>query len=98
MVKLEWNALRVGDKVLVHHPTDVEMPLLPGTVAIVETAHGANSIGVRVGPDSDHTSVLRPARLAVHADPAESTEECWRCDAIIASGDHRRQTASASTP
>jgi hypothetical protein len=86
MVRLEWNALRVGDKVLVHDPGDPAMQLLPGVVAIVQTMHRSNDIGIRVASRSDRSSVLRPKRLAVHLDPRDTTEECWRCEDIAALG------------
>jgi hypothetical protein len=98
MMRLEWNALRVGDKVVVHDPTDPAMQLLPGTVALVETVSGPNDVGVRVASTSDHPRVLRPSRLAVHLDPRDPAEECWRCDAIVAETRLRRDAASASAP
>jgi hypothetical protein len=85
MMRLEWNALRVGDKVLVHDPRDSAMQLLPGVVAMVQTMQGSsNDIGVTVAARRDRPSVLRPSRLAVHADLQDTAEECWRCDAIAA--------------
>jgi len=77
--RLEWNALRVRDKVLVHDPLD-PLVLQPGIVALVETARGrANEIAVRVAA-SDGTKVVRPLRLTVHLDPGDGDEACWRCD------------------
>lgn len=29
MVRLEWNALRVGDQVFVHDPSDADLRLIP---------------------------------------------------------------------
>jgi hypothetical protein len=84
MVRLEWNALRVGDRVLVHDAGDPAMQLLPGVVAMVQRLQGRNDIGVRVAPRSGRLSVLRPSRLAVHSDPRDTTQDCWRCDAIAA--------------
>jgi hypothetical protein len=85
MVRLEWNALRVGDKVLVHDPGDPAMQLLPGVVAMVQPVRrSSNDIGVRVTPRTDRLSILRPSHLAVHIDPRDTTEACWRCDAIAA--------------
>jgi hypothetical protein len=77
MRKLEWNALHVGDKVLVHDQRDAGLALLPGTVVLIDTATGSNDIGIRVeGP----SRVLRPTRAAVHLFPLEPAEDCWRCD------------------
>jgi hypothetical protein len=67
MVSLEWNALRVGDKVLVHDPGDPAMQLLPGVVAMVQTKEGSNDIGVRVAPRRD-----RPASIGRAASPFTS--------------------------
>ena len=77
MRKLEWNALHIGDEVLVHDQGDARLALVPGTVAMIDTANGSNDIGVRV---EDPRRVLRPARLAVHLAPLDPTESCWRCD------------------
>jgi hypothetical protein len=85
MRKLEWNALHVGDEVLVHDQRDPGLALLPGTVALIDTASGSNDIGVRV---EDPRRVLRPARLAVHLAPLDSAESCWRCDAGTARDVH----------
>ena len=92
MMRLEWNALRVGDKVVVHDPTDPAMPLLPGIVALVQTTSGPNDIGVRVVSATDRPKVLWPTRLTVHLDPLDPAEECWRCDAIVAETRPRRDS------
>jgi hypothetical protein len=86
MVRLEWNALRIGDHVLVHDATDPGMQLLPGIVALVDTkrGRGSNDLGVRVVSRDASSTVLRPARLTVHMDPRNLAEPCWRCDAIAA--------------
>ena len=80
MKRLQWNALRVGDEVLVHDPTDPVSALQRGTVAIVETTRDSNDIGVRVSVDGHGSKVTRPLRLTVHLDPRDTTEPCWRCD------------------
>ena len=84
MLKLEWNALRVGDKVVVHDASDDDPRLVPGVVALVETALGSIDIGIRVARGHDARRVVRPHRLAVHVEPLDLTEPCWRCDAIVA--------------
>jgi hypothetical protein len=80
---LEWNALHVGDAVLVHDRLDPGLALVPGTVALIDTARGCNDIGIRV---DDPRRILRPARLAVHLAPLDSAEACWRCEASAAAG------------
>lgn len=85
MMEFQWNALRVGHKVFVHDSRDADMRLLPGVVAMVDTTDGSNDIGIRVAWENEPPSVMRPRRLAVHLDPLDPTEPCWRCDAIAAS-------------
>ena len=95
MMRLEWDALRVGDKVVVHDPTDPAMPLLPGIVALVQSMSGPNDVGVRVASAGDRLSVLWPRRLTVHLDPLDPAEDCWRCEAIVAETKPRRDAAIA---
>lgn len=84
MLRLQWNALQVGDRVLVHDDADISLRLQPGTVAMVQTAHRSNDVGVRVTGRNGQIGVVRPSRLSVHLDPRDATEECWRCAAIAA--------------
>ena len=98
MLSLQWNALQVGDKVLVHDDADVSLRLQPGIVAMVQTAHGSNDLGVRVTGPSGQVSVVRPSRLSVHLDPRDAAEECWRCDAIAARAACGLEAAAASPP
>ena len=80
----EWNALRAGDKVLAHDPRSSEMKLLAGVVTQVDTkkrGHGPNQVGVALASDGAPSVILWPARLAVHRDPRDRTEPCWRCEA-----------------
>jgi signal peptidase I len=98
VLRLQWNALQVGDKVLVHDDADVSLRLQPGIVAMVQTAHDSNDLGVRVTGRSGQVSVVRPSRLSVHLDPRDATEECWRCDAIAARAAAGLEAAAASAP
>ena len=98
MLRLQWNALQVGDKVLVHDDADISLRLEPGSVAMVQTAHGSNDLGVRVTDRDGHGRVVRPSRLSVHLDPRDLTEECWRCDAIVDAAGREREVAAASAP
>jgi hypothetical protein len=98
VLRLQWNALQVGDKVLVHDDADASLRLQPGIVAMVQTAHGSNDLGVRVTGQSGHVSVVRPSRLSVHLDPRDVTEDCWRCDIIAARAGSGLEAAVASPP
>ena len=86
MLRLQWNALQIGDKVLVHDDTDAALRLEPGIVVMVQTAHRSNDLGMRVTRQDGEVRVVRPGRLRVHLDPRDVTEECWRCDAIAPAG------------
>lgn len=82
MMRFQWNALKVGDKVAVHDATRHDMRLLPGVVVIVDTGTDEAHIGIRVSLDDETSSVRRPLRLAVHLLPLDPDEFCWRCAAI----------------
>ena len=84
MLKLEWNALRVGDRVLVHDPRDGELTLIDGVVLLLDTRKSnreANGVGIGVAA-ADGREVLWPPYLAVHEGSDERVEDCWRCDAL----------------
>lgn len=98
MLRLQWNALKVGDAVLVHDDADISLRLQPGIVAMVQTAHGSNDVGVRVAGRDGHGAVARPSRLSVHLDPRDLSEACWRCEAIAARAASGPETAAASAP
>ena len=98
MLRLQWNALQVGDRVLVHDDADISLRLQPGVVTMVQTAHGSNDLGVRVTGRSGGVKVVRPSRLSVHLDPRDVTEECWRCDAIAARAGSRLEAAAEGAP
>jgi hypothetical protein len=89
MLRLQWNALRTGHKVFLHDQRDVEMRLLPGVVAMVQTQERSNDVGIRLTPNGERRGVLRPPRLTVHLVPLDPTEDCWRCDAVTAATGRR---------
>jgi len=80
MLRLEWNALRPGDHVVVHDDADAELPLHPGVVTIVQPVAGSNDIAIRVTRFGGDDVVVRPRRHAVHLLPID--EPCWRCDLV----------------
>ncbi len=83
MLRFEWNALRVGDMVLVHD-SEGRFPAASGTVVAVDTKRerrGANGVGIRVGAEGGH-DIVWPSFLAVHHDPADLLDDCWRCAAL----------------
>jgi len=84
MLLFQWNALRKGDRVIVHDDLDPLFELRTGTVEIVQTQQpGANEIAVRL--DDPVSDIVLPRRHAVHLLPIDQAFACWRCDAIAAS-------------
>jgi hypothetical protein len=87
VLRFEWNALRQGHRVSVHDPASADMALIPGIVVMIDTPvarRGVNGIGIRVADDFGTSRILWPSYLAVHADPIDPTERCWRCQEIAA--------------
>jgi hypothetical protein len=79
MLVFQWNALRVGDRVMVHDDLDPGFGLCEGGVTLVQTRQpGTNEIGIRL--DGRATELLRPRRHAVHLLPIDTGFPCWRCD------------------
>lgn len=80
MIRQEWNALRVGDHVLVHEETGGPLPIVPGRVVEVHAARGTNDIAIRIKPVGSRPTVVHPRRLAVHLEELDPDRHCWRCD------------------
>jgi hypothetical protein len=83
MIRIEWNALRVGDHVLVHDDADRNMPLVPGQVTMLTSRPGANDVTIRISPADRAGSVVHPRRLAVHRAPFDHADDCWRCSTDV---------------
>ena len=84
MLALEWNALRVGDRVLVHDTMNVIGDLAPGAVVMVSLQDGSNGVGIRITSAGGDPSIVWPSRLTVHHDPHDPLEPCWRCQTVLA--------------
>jgi hypothetical protein len=80
--RFEWNALRVGDKALVHDPGSIAMALVSGVVAAFNTLKGANSVGIRIAATEGGAVIICPPRQAVHLPASDLTESCWRCETL----------------
>lgn len=83
MTGLQWDRLRVGDRVLVHDDgsTVDDFPLHPGVVATVNGTTRSHAVGIRVASASGAaTPILRPLSMQVHRDPHDPSEPFWRCD------------------
>jgi hypothetical protein len=83
VIRLAWNSLQVGHRVLVHDDADPAMVLVPGRVTMVRPAPGSNDVAIRISAPGGPARIVHPRRLTVHLDvDAEAgTERCWRCDA-----------------
>jgi hypothetical protein len=80
MMLSEWNALKTGNKVLVHEERAQHLSALTkGVVLSVTPAPRANNVGIRVTTDGEDV-VLWPPHMTVHPDPINLSETCWRCD------------------
>ena len=101
MLRFEWNALRVGDRVVVHDPVGTEFPLLAGTVAMVETKRsrrGANRVGIRIATDVVAYRVVWPSFLAAHHDPPDPSKDCWRCTALAETAARQLVESAVAAP
>jgi hypothetical protein len=99
MIRLQWNALRVGHHVLVHDETDPGLPLVPGRVTMVQAAPGSNDVAIRIPSTRGPSKVVHPPRLAVHLEDLDPEARCWRCDAGADEAlrlHHKTQTAGVT--
>ena len=78
MLRFQWNALRIGDRVLVHDSGTAPRALAPGVVTLIDTHRGVNGVGIRMATVSG-ARLFWPAFRTVHPDPVDPTEPCWRC-------------------
>jgi hypothetical protein len=80
MLRLHWNALRPGDRVLVHDDSDPNLCVRAGVVTLVDVHPSGRDVGIRLTTETQRARVLRPGRFAVHFDPIDDAENCWRCN------------------
>lgn len=80
MIRAQWNALKVGDHVVVHDVDGDPMALVPGRVARIDAAAGSNDVVIRLTPERGPARHVTPSRLAVHLDAGDAAERCWRCE------------------
>lgn len=78
--RLEWNALCIGDHVLVHDEAGASGPLAPGRVTQVQPGQRANVVAIRIKAPGEQARIVQPRRLMVHLDSGEVGERCWRCE------------------
>ena len=79
MLKFQWNALRRGDHVLVHDVDDPKLALRAGVVALIDTQRSGHGVAIRYTTGTPPAHTVRPSRFAVHHDPTDDGDDCWRC-------------------
>jgi hypothetical protein len=79
MLKFQWNALRRGDHVLVHDVDDPKLALRAGVVALIDTQRSGRDVAIRYTTGTRTPRPVRPGRFAVHFDPIDEGDGCWRC-------------------
>ena len=89
MLRSDWNALRVGDPVLVHAPWGPDFTLVPGSVMRVVRKQGPNGVGIRVDEGTER-HIVWPPYPSVHRGRLPVTEACWRCDLVAAAPELHR--------
>ena len=98
MIRLQWNALRVGHHVLVHDETKPGLPLVPGRITMVRAASGSNDVAIRIPSTRGPSVVVHPHRLAVHLEDLDPEAHCWRCEARHEEAQrHQSPTSGATT-
>ena len=78
MLKFQWNALRRGDTVFVHDPSDADLGLRAGVVTLIDVGPRGHDVGIRLTTGTPASPVVRPGRLAVHL-ATVNDDDCWRC-------------------
>ena len=96
MIRVQWNALRVGQHVLVHVEDTAGMPLVPGKVVTVTEQGGSNEVTIRITPVGGPSRVVSPRRLSVHPERLSLDEHCWRCAVAVDPAPSPGRTRSAS--
>jgi hypothetical protein len=79
MLRFQWNALRRGDRVLVHDAREADLGVRAGIVTLVDVRTSSHDVGIRL-TDTATARVVWPGRFAVHLDPIADADDCWRCN------------------
>jgi hypothetical protein len=83
VLRFEWDALRIGNPVLVHDGD--AMALRTGEVTMVQSRpsrNDANVVSIRLDAGDEPSRVVAPTFSTVHLSPLERSERCWRCVAL----------------
>jgi hypothetical protein len=80
MLRFHWNALRPGDRVLVHDDSEPDLGIRAGVVTLVDVRASSHDVSIRLTTETRRARVVRPRRFAVHFDPVDDADACWRCN------------------
>jgi hypothetical protein len=76
MTRFDWNGLRPGTGVFVHHsPATARRADAAKVVFVTVRPGGGNEVGLRLVDGS----VVWPSWFATHIEPVASAGACWRC-------------------
>ncbi|HVM51808.1 MAG TPA: hypothetical protein VM262_01300 [Acidimicrobiales bacterium] len=78
MMRFEWDALRVGDEVVLHGPVAIAGGMVAGVVESVTARIGGNQVGIRLAGGDDAGTLVWSSWHSVHALAIEPTA-CWQC-------------------
>jgi hypothetical protein len=82
VLRFEWNAMRPGDRTLVHDAGSSTMALVPGVVEVVDPRRGDYGIGIRMPAGDGSGRILWPSSRAVHRGAVLGPDPCWRCELL----------------
>ena len=64
---------------LVHDARDADLGIRAGIVALVDVRNSSHDVGISLTTDTATARVVWPGRFAVHLDPIDDADDCWRC-------------------
>ena len=65
---------------LVHDAREADLGVRPGIVTLVDVRTSSHDVGIRLTTDTATARVVWPGRFAVHLDPIDDADNCWRCN------------------
>lgn len=65
---------------LVHDASDAHLGLRAGVVTFVDTRRSGHDVGIRLTTGTPMTQTVWPGRFAVHVEPMDDDDDCWRCN------------------
>jgi hypothetical protein len=60
-------------------PPDPDLRVRPGVVTLVDVRPSGHDVGIHLTTETPKARIVRPRRFAVHFDPMDDADDCWRC-------------------